>query len=288
MKVGFIGTGAMGRPMILNLLAGGHEVFFYARRAEAAAPLVAAGATPCPSPQAVAQHAPIVITIVTTGDDVEQVTFGPEGLAAGLAPDSVLVDMSTIPPGTARRIAARLKEQGVHMLDAPVSGGEVGAQAGTLAIMVGGDAEILERVRPVFLSMGKTIVHIGGNGAGQVSKMCNQAIMVAAIEACAEAFAFAKASGVDGSKVLTALAAGSAGSRVLEVMGARMVAGDFQAGIEARLHHKDFRIVLAEAHAMGLPMPVAAQVWQQLNSLMARGWGKQDTSVLLKVVTGEA
>ena len=274
----------MGRPMILNLLKGGHEVYFWARRAEAAAPLVAAGAIACPSPAEVASRADIVFTIVTTGADVEQVVFGPDGLTEGFRPGAVLVDMSTIPPGTARSIAARLKDMGVSMLDAPVSGGEVGARAGTLAIMAGGEAAVLERVRPLFLSMGKTVVHLGGNGAGQVAKVCNQAIMVAAIEACAEAFALAEASGVDGAKVLEALAGGSAASRVLEVMGARMVNGGFTAGIEARLHHKDFRIVLAEAHSLGLPMPVAAQVWQQLNALMARDWGKQDTSILLKVV----
>jgi 2-hydroxy-3-oxopropionate reductase len=286
MKTGFIGTGAMGRPMILNLLAGGHEVYFYARRPEAAAPLVEAGALPCSSPAAVARNSEIVFTIVTTFDDVEQVCFGPNGLTEGFAPGSVLVDMSTIPPGTARFIAARLKEKGVAMLDAPVSGGEVGARAGTLSIMVGGDAEVLERVRPLFLCLGKTVVHIGANGAGQVAKACNQMIMVAAIEACAEVFAFAQKSGVDSAKVLAALSGGSAGSRVLEVMGARMVARDFQAGIEARLHHKDFRIVLNEAHALGVPLPIAAQVWQQLNTLMAQGLSKEDTSCLLKVVEG--
>ncbi|MDD5298315.1 MAG: NAD(P)-dependent oxidoreductase [Rhodocyclaceae bacterium] len=284
MKTGFIGTGAMGRPMILNLLAGGFEVYFHARRPEAAAPLVAAGAVACASPAEVARNAQIVFTIVTTGEDVEQVVFGAEGLAQGFSSGSVLVDMSTIPPGTARSIAARLAEMGVAMLDAPVSGGEVGAKAGTLAIMAGGAAEVLERVRPLLLSMGKTVVHIGGNGAGQVAKACNQMIMVAAIEACAEAFALAEKSGVDGARVLAALKGGSAGSRVLEVMGERMVKRDFAAGIEARLHHKDFRIVLNEAHALGTPLPVAAQVWQQLNALMASGLGREDTSSLLKVV----
>jgi 2-hydroxy-3-oxopropionate reductase len=284
MKTGFIGTGAMGRPMILNLLADGHEVYFYARRPEAAAPLVEAGAVACYSPAAVAQSADIVFTIVTTGEDVEQVVFGQYGLAEGFAPGSVLVDMSTIPPGTAQAIAARLADAGVAMLDAPVSGGEVGAKAGTLAIMVGGEADVLERVRPLFLTLGKTVVHIGSSGAGQVAKACNQIIMVAAIEACAEAFAFAEKSGVDTAKVLAALSGGSAASRVLDVMGARMVARDFQAGIEARLHHKDFRIVLQEAHTLGTPLPVAAQVWQQLNALMAQGMGKEDSSCLLKVV----
>ena len=284
MKTGFIGTGAMGRPMILHLLAGGFDVAVYARKHEALAPLVAAGAVACATPADVARGSDVVFTIVTTGEDVEAVTFGPQGLAAGFAPGAVLVDMSTIPAGTARAIAARLKAQGVAMLDAPVSGGEVGARAGTLAIMAGGEADVLEKVRPLFLCMGKTIVHIGGNGAGQVAKACNQMIMVAAIEACAEAFALARKSGVDLAKLKEALSGGSAASRVLEVMGARMVTGDFAAGIEARLHHKDFRIVLDEAHALGTPLPIAAQVWQQLNALMAQGMGKDDTSSLLKVV----
>ena len=168
-----------------------------------------------------------------------------------------------------------------------VVGGEQGAIHATLAIMAGGDAAVLERVRPLLLRLGKTVVHIGDNGAGQVAKACNQMIMVAAIQACAEAMHLAAASGVDTSRLREALLGGSAGSRVLEVMGERMAERDFAAGIEARLHHKDFGILLAEAHALGAPLPVAAQVGQQLNALMGQGMGKDDTSSLLRVLEGK-
>ncbi|MFC5302415.1 NAD(P)-dependent oxidoreductase [Azospira restricta] len=284
MKLGFVGLGTMGRPMATRLLRAGHELAVWARRPEAAAPLVAAGATPCASAAEVARRSEIVFTIVTYGRDVEAVVFGDDGLAAGFAPDSILVDMSTIAPGLARDIASRLAAQGVHMLDAPVSGGGVGAAAGTLAIMAGGEAAVLERVRPLFAVLGKTLVHVGGNGAGQVAKACNQMVMVAAIEAAAEAMRLAAAAGVDPEKVRQALAGGSAGSRVLEVFGARMTQRDFAAGVEARLHHKDFGIVLQEAHAMGVPLPVTAAVGQQLNALMAQGWGGCDTASLLRVL----
>lgn len=284
MRVGFIGLGVMGRPMALRLLRAGHEVSVWARRPESAAPLLEAGAALRDSPAAVARHSEIVFTIVTYGRDVEAVVFGANGLADGFASGSILVDMSTIAPGLARDIAARLGGQGVHMLDAPVSGGGVGAEAGTLAIMVGGEAAVLERVLPLFEALGKTLVHIGGNGAGQVAKACNQMIMVAAIEASAEAMRLAAAAGVDQEKVRQALLGGSAGSRVLEVFGGRMVARDFKAGVEARLHHKDFGILLETARSMGVPLPVIATVGQQLNALMANGWGSADTASLLRVL----
>lgn len=284
MKLGFIGLGVMGRPMATRLLRAGHEVSVWARRPAATAPLVEAGATLCASPAEVARQAEVVFTIVTYGRDVEAVVFGEQGLAEGLVPGSILIDMSTIAPDLARDFAARLAEQGVHMLDAPVSGGGVGAEAGTLAIMAGGKAAVLERVRPLFEVLGKTLVHVGDNGAGQVAKACNQLVMVAAIEAVAEAMRLAAASGVDPEKVRQALAGGSAGSRVLDVFGERMTRRDFAAGVEARLHHKDFGILLAAAHGMGLPLPIAALVGQQLNTLMALGWGGRDTASLLPVL----
>ncbi|MBI2306662.1 MAG: NAD(P)-dependent oxidoreductase [Rhodocyclales bacterium] len=284
MKLGFIGLGVMGCPMASRLLRAGHEVSVWARRPEVAAPLVEAGAVFRASPAEVARHAEVVFTIVTYGSDVESVVFGENGLAGGFAPGAVLVDMSTIAPGLARDLAARLAARGVHMLDAPVSGGGGGAEAGTLAIMAGGDAEVLERVRPLFEVLGKTLVHVGGNGAGQVAKACNQMVMVAAIEAAAEAMRLARAAGVDPEKVRQALLGGSAGSRVLEVFGERMTRRDFAAGVEARLHHKDFGIVLQEAHALGVPLPLTASVGQQLNALMAQGWGGCDTASLLRVL----
>ena len=284
MRLGFIGMGAMGRPMALHLLRAGHEVTVWARRVARAQPLLDAGAVWGGSPADVARRAEVVFTIVTTGADVEHIAHGPDGLIDGFASGSILVDMSTIAPGVARSIARRLAERGVDMLDAPVSGGEAGAVAATLSIMVGGNAAVLDRVRPLFFVLGKTLVHVGECGAGQVAKACNQMIMVGFIQAVAEALHLAQAAGADPAKVRQALAGGSAGSRVLEVFGGRMVDGDFAAGVEARLHHKDYGILMAEAYRLGVPLPVSAQVWQQLNALMARGWGKQDTASLLRVL----
>jgi 2-hydroxy-3-oxopropionate reductase len=226
--------------------------------------------------------------MVTTGADVEAVALGEGGIVHGARPGTVLVDMGTIPPGTARRIAAKLAERGIETIDAPVSGGEVGAQNATLAIMAGGKSEVLERVRPLLEKLGKTLVHIGPNGAGQVAKACNQMIMVSCIEAVAEALLLAEKAGVDPARVRQALSGGSAASRVLEFFGTRMAARDFTAGVEARLHHKDFGILMNEAAALGAPLPIAAQVWQQLNALMAHGWGREDTSSLLRVLEGES
>jgi 2-hydroxy-3-oxopropionate reductase len=288
MKLGFIGLGVMGRPMALHLIEAGHELSVYARRAEAAQPLVDAGAKACASPAEVAAASEVVFTMVTTGADVEQVALGEGGILHGAKPGTVVIDMGTIPPGTARRIAAQLAARGIETIDAPVSGGEVGARNATLAIMAGGKAEVLERVRPLLEKLGKTLVHVGPNGAGQVAKACNQTIMVSCIEAMAEAMLLAKQSGADPEKVRQALAGGSAGSRVLEVFGARMTARDFKAGVEARLHHKDFGILLDEAVTLGAPLPIAAQVWQQLNALMAQGWGREDTASLLRVLEAES
>ena len=283
MKVGFIGLGAMGRPMALHLQQAGHDLHVWARRPASAAGLPAAF---CATPAELGRRCEVVFTIITSSADVEAVALGPDGLIEGMAPGSVLVDCSTIAPEAARHIAARLAEKGIHMLDAPVSGGAQGAIDATLAIMAGGNAAVLERVRPLLDCLGQRIVHIGPNGAGQVAKACNQMIMVSAIQACAEAFRLAGAHGVDQAAVLCALAGGSAGSRVLEVMGAKMVARDFAAGVEARLHHKDFAILMEEAARLGAPLPVAAQVWQQLDALMGAGWGRDDTASLLRVLEG--
>ena len=281
MKVGFIGLGAMGRPMALHLQAAGHELHVWARRSASCAGLPA---TVHASPAELGAACEVVFTVITSSADVEGVTLGDKGLIHGMTPGSVLVDCSTIAPEVARRIAGQLAEQGIHMLDAPVSGGEQGAKDATLAIMAGGDAAVLERVRPLLEKLGQRIVHIGPNGAGQVAKACNQMIMVAAIEAVAEAMHLARAAGVDAAKVKQALAGGSAGSRVLEIMGQRMVARDFSAGIEARLHHKDFGLVLEAARKSGVPVALTASVAQQLNALMALGFGKDDTSSLLRVL----
>ena len=284
MRVGFIGLGVMGAPMARHLLAAGHDLAVWARRPETADALVAAGAARCASPAALAARSEVVFTIVTTGADVEALAFGSGGLIAGFAPGAIHVDMSTIAPATAREIAARYAKSGVRWLDAPVSGGAVGAEQASLAIMAGGEAETLEAVRPLLEAMGRTIVHIGPVGAGQVAKACNQMVMVSAIQACAEAMRLAQAHGVDLAAVRQALMGGSAASRVLEVMGERMVARDFVPGIEARLHHKDFGLLIEEAVRSGTPLPIAGQVAQQLNALMACGWGRDDTASLLRVL----
>lgn len=284
MRVGFVGLGAMGRPMASHLLRAGHALGVWARRPAAAAELMAQGAQRCATPAELAAASEVVITIVTTSSDVEDLAFGAHGLAAGFAPGAIHVDMSTIAPTTARSLAARYAKLGVGWVDAPVSGGEQAALAAKLAIMAGGSSEDLERVRPLLRTLGQTLVHVGEAGAGQVAKACNQMIMVAAIQAAAEAMHLAGAHGVDLARVRSALMGGSAASRVLEIMGERMVERDFSAGIQARLHHKDFGLLLAEAVRVGVPLPIAAQVGQQLNALMSNGWGMDDTASLLRVL----
>lgn len=281
MKVGFIGLGVMGHPMARHLQRAGHELHVWARRPQGVTDLAA---VLHPTPKALGAACEVVFTMITSSEDVAQVTLGEEGLIHGLAPGSVLVDCSTIAPEVARDIACRLRERGIDMLDAPVSGGGQGAIDATLAIMVGGEAAVLERVRPLLDCLGKRIVHVGPNGAGQVAKACNQMIMVAAIEAVAEALHLARSAGVDPARVRQALAGGSAASRVLNVMGERMVRRDFSAGIEARLHHKDYGLVLEAARQSGVAVPLTAAVAQQLNALMAQGWGRDDTASLLRVL----
>lgn len=283
MKVGFIGLGVMGRPMAGHLAAAGHELHVWARRRQSAEGLPAIWHE---TPAQLGAACDVVFTIITSSADVEQVALGDKGLIHGMAADSVLVDCSTIAPDAARRIAEALAARGIHLLDTPVSGGAQGAIDATLAIMAGGDAAVLERVRPLLDCLGQRIVHVGPNGAGQVAKACNQMIMVAAIEAVAEAMRLAGAAGVDPAKVRQALSGGSAASRVLEIMGQRMVDRNFSAGIEARLHHKDFGLVLQAARKSGVPVPLTASVAQQLNALMAMGYGRDDTSSLLRVLEG--
>ena len=283
MKVGFIGLGVMGAPMARHLRAAGYDLALWARRPEAAA-LVVEGVPLCATPAELAARSEVVVSIVTASADVEALAFGAHGLAAGFTPGAIHIDMSTIAPAMARSLAQRYGAQGLGFVDAPVSGGAQGARDASLAIMVGAEADTLERVRPLLQVMGKRIVHVGPPGAGQVAKACNQMIMVAATQACAEALRLANAHGLDLGALRRALMAGSAGSRVLELMGAKMAERDFSAGIEARLHHKDFAIVMDEASALGVPLPLAAQVWQQLNALMGAGWGREDTSSLLRVL----
>ena len=282
--VGFVGVGAMGSPMIGHLLAAGYPVQVYARRPEAARDLVSRGAVLAASAEQAARGAQVFCTNVTRTDDVEQLLFGEAGAAAGLAAGAVVIDFSTISAVATRDMATRLAGQGVRMLDCPVSGGEKGARDATLSIMVGGDAAVLEEVRPILQCLGRTITHIGGHGDGQVAKACNQLAQVVTIQGIAEAMLFARRNGADVGRVLSALQSGFAGSRMLDLMGPRMVEREFAAGIEARLHQKDFALIIEMSQALGLALPAAAVTSQQLNALVGQGWGRDDTSSLLRVL----
>jgi 2-hydroxy-3-oxopropionate reductase len=283
-NVGFIGPGIMGRPMALNLMKGGHKLWAYARRQEALQPLTAAGATACATPREVAAHADVIFTIVSDTPDVETVVFGEQGIIHSARPGLVVVDMSTISPTATKAFAERLGAKGIEMLDAPVSGGETGAINATLSIMAGGKAEVFERVRPLFECMGENIVHVGGNGAGQVAKACNQIVVAVTIEAVAEALTFARKNGADPAKVREALLGGFAGSKILEVHGKRMLDHDFRPGFKVGLHQKDMRIVMETAHLLGLVLPAAALVTQHLNALMGSGDADLDSSAVVKVL----
>lgn len=283
MKVGFVGLGAMGVPMAANLLKGGHQLFVWARRPEAAQLLTSQGATLCTSPEAVGRHAECAFTIVTGGADVEQVVLGEHGLAKGMRPGSVVVDCSTIAPAVARRVASALASQNIDMLDAPVSGGETGAEAGTLSIMAGGKTETFLRMKPLLELLGRTIVHVGESGAGQVAKAANQLVLTVSIQGIAEAIVFAQANGVDFQPVWQALMKGFAQSKMLELFGQRMMQRQFEAGLEARLHHKDTHIVLQCAQESCTPAPGVALAAQAFNALMARAGTRWDSAAILKM-----
>lgn len=282
-KVGFVGLGIMGRPMALNLKNAGSELFVNARRAESMEPLTLAGAIACTTPAEVARQTDVIFTIVSDTPDVEQVILGTDGVIEGVRPGSVVVDMSTISPSATRAMAERLRAQGVEMLDAPVSGGDVGAIKGTLSIMAGGDEAIFKRIKPLFDVMGANVVHIGGNGAGQVCKSCNQVVIGHTIAGVGEAMLLARASGVDPVKVRAALLGGFANSKVLELHGQRMIEHNFEPGFKARLHQKDMRIVMEAAHELGLALPGAAQFAQYLNALIGRGLGELDSAAIYRV-----
>jgi 2-hydroxy-3-oxopropionate reductase len=283
-KIGFIGLGIMGRPMALNLLKHGYPLWVHGRRPVTMQVLIGAGATPCHSAREVAVNADVIITMVSDSPDVESVVLGENGLIREMRPGKIVVDMSTISPAVTRRLARELEAHGAEMLDAPVSGGEGGAINATLSIMVGGKAEAFARVKPIFECLGKNIVHVGDNGAGQVAKACNQIVVGVTIEAVSEALTFARRNGVDPAKVRAALLGGFAGSRILEVHGQRMLDNDFQPGFKVRLHQKDIRIVMEAAHQLGLSLPATALVAQQLNALMGSGDAELDSAAMVRVV----
>ena len=286
MDVGFIGLGLMGRPMALNLIKAGHRVHVWSRRRESMQPLLdaGAGAGDCASAAEVARRASITISMVADAPDVEQVTLGLDGVADGARAGHIHIDMSTIAPAAAQSIATRLAARGIVALDAPVSGGEPGAIAATLTIMVGGEAEAFERVQPLFEAMGKSITRIGEAGAGQVAKACNQIITGVGVASVAEALNFAAKSGVDGAKVREALLGGFAYSRILENHGQRMLARNFKPGFKAWMHQKDVRIVMDEAHRLGLALPTAAATMQLFNAMAGSGLGEDDSVALLKLL----
>ena len=284
MKAGFVGLGIMGRPQALNLMKAGHTMAVWARRRESMLPLVGAGATACASPGEAAALADVVFVMVSDTPDVEQVIFGPKGIIEGARPGTVVVDMSTISPVATRDMANRLAEKGMEMLDAPVSGGEVGAINGTLSIMVGGKPEAFATVKPLFECMGKNIVHIGANGAGQVAKACNQIVGAVTLEAVSEALTLARRTGVDPVKVRDALMGGFAYSKVLEIHGRRILERDFKPGFKAKLHRKDLKIVTDTAVHLGLTLPQASLIASHLNALVGLGCGDEDSAAVVKVI----
>lgn len=286
-KVGFIGLGVMGRPMAKHLLAKGHAVVVFNRSTPAVEELVAAGATAAGSPADVAAQAGVIITMVPDTPDVEAVIAGAGGILETMTPGTVVIDMSSISPVATRRLAAAVAARGGSMLDAPVSGGEVGAINATLSIMVGGDAAALARVRPILECMGnpERIVHVGPEpGAGQTCKICNQVAIGGALAGVGEAFALARKAGVDPARVREALLGGFAASRVLEVHGERMLKQNYVPGFRARLYQKDLRLANEAAAASGVAIPATAVVSQLLNALIAAGGADLDYSALATVL----
>lgn len=284
MRVGFVGLGIMGRPMALNLLKGGHEVTVWARRKASMAPLIEAGAQAADSPAAVAAVADVVFSMVADAPDVREVMLGQQGVVQSKRPGLIAVDMSTIPPAAAKSIGADLAEQGVSFLDAPVSGGEVGAVAGTLSIMVGGDQAAFDKVQSLFACMGKNIVYIGVSGAGQVAKAANQILTGIGVLAVAEAMAFAKKNGADPAKVREALLGGFAGSKILENHGQRMIDRNFKPGFKSWMHEKDMNIVMQTAHDLGLYLPASAATAQMYKAMVGSGLGEEDSIAVLKLL----
>jgi 2-hydroxy-3-oxopropionate reductase len=284
MEIGFIGLGLMGRPLALHLARAGHTLHLWARRPAALDPFKEVAAHAHVSAAKVAQHADIVFTMVADAPDVREVALGENGIAAGARAGLIVVDMSTINPNAAREIEAALAQRGIEFLDAPVSGGEVGAINAALTIMVGGKPEVFEKVKPLFDKMGKSVTLIGASGAGQVAKACNQILTGVGVMALAEAFNFATQSGVDLARVREALLGGFAYSRILENHGQRMIDRNFKPGFKAWMHQKDLRIVMEEAHRLGLMLPSAAATAQLFNAMIGSGLGEEDSIAALKLL----
>lgn len=283
-RIGFIGLGLMGKPMVRNLMKAGYLLIVHNRSRAAVDELVSAGANPAASPKEAAASADVIITMLPEDPHVEEVVTHTDGVIESIRQDAVLVDMSTISPKTARKIADQLATRGAHMLDAPVSGGVEAATAATLTIMVGGKAKIFEHVLPVFQKLGKNINYIGDHGAGQVTKAANQIIVGLTLQAVAEAFIFAKKSGVDPAKVRQAIMGGYAQSRVLELHGQRMLDRNFQPGGKIKSHHKDLEIVLSVAKELGICLPGTAMISQLFNAVVTQGGLDWDHAAIVTVL----
>ncbi|MBT9487489.1 MAG: 2-hydroxy-3-oxopropionate reductase [Rubrivivax sp.] len=283
MKLGFIGLGIMGAPMAGHLRAAGHELFVHTRSAVPAV-LLEAGAVACASATEVTQQAEVVFLMLPDTPDVEKVLFGADGVAAGLAPGKAVVDMSSISPIETQAFAARIEATGADWLDAPVSGGEVGAKAASLTIMVGGREPVFQRLQPLLALMGKNITHVGPPGAGQVTKVANQIIVALNIAAVSEALVFAAKTGADPAKVRQALMGGFAASRILEVHGERMIKRTFAPGFRLKLHQKDLNLALQGARALGMALPQTAGAAQLMQVCAAQGLQDLDHSALVQAL----
>ena len=282
-NIGFIGLGIMGKPMAANLIKGGHTLFLHSRSG-VPQELTAAGGKACASAKEVAQKADIIITMVPDTPDVEKVLFGQNGVVEGLSRGKTVIDMSSISPIETKQFAKRINGLGCEYVDAPVSGGEVGARNAALTIMVGGSQATFDKVKPVFELMGKNITLVGGNGDGQTCKVCNQIIVALNIEAVSEALVFASKAGADPARVRQALMGGFAASRILEVHGERMIKRTFDPGFRIELHQKDLSLALAGARAMGMSLPNTATTQQLFNSCVANGGAKWDHSALVRAL----
>jgi 2-hydroxy-3-oxopropionate reductase len=284
--VGFIGLGLMGKPMALNLLKKGFSVIAHSRSRGPVDEVVAAGAKAALSPAEVARATTAIITMLPDGPDVSLVLEGENGIFSAIRPGTIILDSSTIAPATARRLAKATTGKGGQFLDGPVSGGEIGAIAGTLTFMVGGDAGAIERMRPIISAMGspEKIVHVGESGAGQICKACNQIVLGGTMAVVAEAIALSRKAGVDPMKVRAALMGGFAQSRVLEVHGERMITGNYKPGFKGKLFKKDFGIAMASLSEMGVPATTSAVVSQLVHAQVAAGEGEEDYSALAKAI----
>jgi 2-hydroxy-3-oxopropionate reductase len=283
MKVGFIGLGIMGTPMALHLVNKGHTLTVHTR-SQVPEAITAAGGVRVDSAAAVAREAEVIFTMVPDTPDVEAVLFGKGGVAEGLSKGKVVVDMSSISPMATKAFAKRINELGADYIDAPVSGGEVGAKAGTLTIMCGGDAAVFERVKPLLECMGKNITLVGGNGDGQTTKVANQIIVALNIAAVSEALVFASKAGADPAKVREALMGGFAASRILEVHGERMIKRTFNPGFRIKLHQKDLGLALQGARELGVALPQTASAAQLMQACAAHGLGELDHSALVQAL----